>query len=64
MSRRPTPATVAWRIADALQAGAEELRTADNPVPVADRLLVMTMAACRELRTAVEQTKRGRRSNG
>lgn len=59
MSRRPTPATVAWRIADALQAGAEELRTADNPVPVADRLLVMTMAACRDLRaTATRERER------
>ena len=51
-NRRPSLPALAWQIADLLAAGAEELRMAADPVPVADRLLVVAMAACRDLRAA------------
>ncbi len=57
-NRRPTLPALAWQVADVLAAGAEELRMAKDPVPVADRLLVAAMAACRDLRAARETEKR------
>lgn len=58
MNRKPSLPALAWQIADVLAQGAEELRMAADPVPVADRLLVAAQAACRELRAARETEKR------
>lgn len=62
MSRHvPTLADAVSRLAGELVAGAEDLCTTDNPVPVADRLVVIIFAACRDLREAVDGEKRKKR---